>query len=456
MKFSRYNLIIPSENDTEGYILFNTFTGNCIDIGSDTARKIESNELEEINQDERDLFTKTGVIVESNVDERKYISYLNSHAKFSTKSINSTALLTWACNLKCVYCFEDFESKSAVMTTDEANRYISFLKMLAKEKNAQSVNVLLFGGEPLVNADIGFYILEKMQAFCKENKMSFFNSIITNGTLLNEDIIHKLIEYNCATIQITLDGVKLVHDSRRMYKNGNGSFDDIINTLNSLKRIDNSPPTVIRINIDKTNISDTYELLALLGLQGYDFTKFTVDFGIVRGGTEACSGYSSNCFVESEIGEVLYDLWVFAEQQGFRNNIKPMRRFIYCGLYSDNQFTIAPNCDVYKCWEHVGQKEHLMGKLDEKGSLSMPTYAFYDWMSVDPLKNFECSECVYLPTCGGGCGVISYNETGTYHSTGCFKIKGTVEKQVIKYAEGIIVANKKGHLCTGKHECNNK
>lgn len=76
-----------------------------------------------------------------------------------------------------------------------------------------------------------------------------------------------------------------------------------------------------------------------------------------------------------------------------------------------------------------------MGRIDDNGNLSYLTYAFYDWMSVDPLKNEECSECVYLPVCGGGCGVVSYNESGTYHSKGCFKIKGTVEKQVLKYVE---------------------
>ncbi|MCL1994618.1 MAG: hypothetical protein FWG63_00255 [Defluviitaleaceae bacterium] len=59
-------------------------------------------------------------------------------------------------------------------------------------------------------------------------------------------------------------------------------------------------------------------------------------------------------------------------------------------------------------------------------------------MSVDPLKIPECKSCVYLPNCGGGCGVVSYNKTKTYHSAGCFKVKGTIEKQVLKYVESIM------------------
>lgn len=100
-----------------------------------------------------------------------------------------------------------------------------------------------------------------------------------------------------------------------------------------------------------------------------DLTNCTVDFGIVRGLTESCAAYSSNCFVEGEIGSVLYELWKVAENQGFYYNIRPMRRWMYCGLYSDNQYTVTPNCEVYKCWEHAGEKEHLIGRLNENGQL---------------------------------------------------------------------------------------
>jgi uncharacterized protein len=104
-------------------------------------------------------------------------------------------------------------------------------------------------------------------------------------------------------------------------------------------------------------------------------------------------------------------------------------------MYYENAYTIAPNLDVFKCLEHVGVKEHLMGRIDEQGNFIDHTNAFYEWMSVDPLKNDECKNCVYLPTCGGGCGVIAFSEAGSYHAKGCFKVRGTVEKEVIKFVQ---------------------
>lgn len=449
MKFSKYNLLVAKENDNQHY-LFNTFNGSCFDIDNSTMDIIKNNNIEKLDEETKKSFINTGILIQDAIDEDKIFSYMYSREKYDSSSISSTVLLTWACNLRCTYCFQGHDNRSETMTIEQADQYIKFLTTRAKNKGSKHISVVLFGGEPLVNMKVGFHILEKTKSFCEENQMVFNSAVITNGTLLNEVILKQLQQYNCKMIQITLDGIKEVHDNRRIYINGQGSFDDTINALQLLNEKSNIN-TVIRVNIDKTNIDNTHQLIKYIGKDGINLTKCTLDFGIVRVDTGSCSGYSSNCFTESEIGNILYDLWNFSESHGFKYNIRPMRKTMYCGLYGENQFTVTPNCDVYKCWEHVGQKEHLMGKIDDGGNLTDVTYAFYDWMSVDPLKNDECKKCIYLPTCGGGCGVISYNETGTYHSTGCHKIKGTIEKQVFKYVEAVMKAKNEQHKCNREH-----
>ena len=453
MKFSKFNLLVPNCNNNQQY-LFNTFNGSCLDIDNATADIIKAKDVQQLDKETMTLFTKTGILIKDAIDENNVFSYMFWREKYGSKHITATILLTWACNLNCVYCFQDRDKCMESMSQEYADRCINFIKLLATDRGAKSVSIMLFGGEPLVNIDVGYYILECLQTFCNDNNMSFSSAITTNGTLLSDDIICKLYEYKCKIIQVTLDGVKEVHDARRMYHNGEGSFDS---TLNALRLLNEKKDirTVIRVNIDKVNINEAYKLLEYIGKKGEKLTNCTVDFGIVRGETSSCSGYSSNCFAESEIGDVLYDLWNYAEMQGFKYNIRPIRRNMYCGLYGDNQYTIAPNCDLYKCWEHVGQNEHLMGKINEKGSFTNVTHSFFDWMTVDPLKNDECEECVYLPTCGGGCGVISYNELGTYHAKGCFKVKGTIEKQVIKYVESIMKAKCSKDSCSNS-PCNNE
>ena len=60
---------------------------------------------------------------------------------------------------------------------------------------------------------------------------------------------------------------------------------------------------------------------------------------------------------------------------------------MYCGLYADSQFTITPDCGVFKCWEHAGMEEHKMGELDANGNIINVKYAFFDWMSKTPIED---------------------------------------------------------------------
>ncbi|MDE6748676.1 MAG: Cys-every-fifth radical SAM/SPASM peptide maturase CefB [Lachnospiraceae bacterium] len=435
MKLSNFNLIVPLG---EKRILFNTLSGHCVEIEEEVANLISSNKIDLLSPQLVRDFVNLGIIVEEAYNETSVIKYYHDKEKYSSNMLLSTVLLTWGCNLKCVYCFEGSDHNFHNMNFTEANKYIKFLKKQAIENRYGHISICLFGGEPLLNFDMAKYILDEVRDFCEKNDLTYSCFVITNGTLLSDEVLEVLLYHHCNMIQVTLDGIKETHDSRRMYKNAQGSFDDIIANLKMLNARKNDVHSVIRVNIDKTNLAETYALLKYIGKNGMNLTNCTVDFGIVRGSTESCAAYSGHCLVEEEIGEVLYDLWSAAEAEGFKYNIRPMRKWLYCGLYSDNQFTVTPDCEVYKCWEHAGQKEHLMGTIDEDGNLVNIQNTFYEWMSHDPLAIKECRNCVYLPVCGGGCGVISYNKEKNYHAPGCFKVKGVVEKQLLKYFEDVL------------------
>lgn len=117
---------------------------------------------------------------------------------------------------------------------------------------------------------------------------------------------------------------------------------------------------------------------------------------------------------------------------------RPLRKWTYCGLNNDNNFTIEPNGDVYKCWEHTGIETHKIGSLNEEGNIDNISFAYYDWMTKNPLEIEACSKCVYLPACGGGCSSKSFNDTGEYAREGCHKIKGVIEEQVLSWFSEVL------------------
>lgn len=435
MKTSKFNLVIEENG---GFVLFNTLSGHCFKISKEVAEKIDKNKIEELEKETYDSFVKKGVIIENNIDENRYFSYFQGKTKYDTNSVSSTILLTWACNFACVYCYEGAGALTETMSMTTADSFVNFMINQAKVRNAKSMYINLFGGEPLMNIECGIHILEKLKLYCKQNDMSFASGIISNGTLLTPEILEELIKNNCTQIQITLDGMEEMHNSRRFYKNGQGTFSRILEVLEMLNKRSDEIRTVIRINVDKNNLDEVKKLVRFLGQKGKKLTNCAVDFGIVRGSTKACSAYSGNCFLEESVGTVLDVLWSEAEKEGFKVYTNPSPKWIFCGLYADNQYTITPNGDLYKCWEHAGDEHHLMGKLYAEGNIDDIRYAYYDWMSFNPLENEECVNCVYLPACGGGCAVVGYNETGTYHGKGCFKVKGVIEKQIMRYVKETI------------------
>lgn len=130
------------------------------------------------------------------------------------------------------------------------------------------------------------------------------------------------------------------------------------------------------------------------------------------------------------MGDILNDLWDCLDEYHFNFNCKPSQHFMFCGMYKDASYTISPTCEVYKCWDYVGEERHRIAKIDSLGNLIDVQYAYIDWMSHNPILVSDCKECSYLPACGGGCGSVSYSKYNTYHEKGCFKIKGVLDRQI--------------------------
>jgi len=436
VKFSRYNMLLEDEH--QEYV-FNTFAGSCFEVDSNVSKAIKEQDIDALDSDTRDLFLTAGILTAPDFDERRFISYVRNRQVHDASHISATIVLTWKCNLSCVYCYQDKDAPAVNMTMEDAEKCILFLTKLVEKHKSKGLDITLYGGEPLLNTTVGFHILKTLKQYCDSGDIHFSADLVTNGTLITEEILDYLSTHNCTSLQISLDGLQNMHDSRRKAKSGGGSFSQILETLkivNDHTGID----TTIRINIDKTNLNDAHDLIKFLGVHGQGLTNCNVDFGIVREGAIAsCSGYSCNCLEEGEMGEPLKALWDCAQANGFDPWTKPDRKFLFCGSAGVGTFVISPSCEIYKCWEFVGQVEHKLGDIDEAGDF-IALNKYYDWMTVDPLKNDECRNCVYLPTCGGGCTVVSYMKHGSYHASGCFQIKGVIEKRVLDYIKAAPLA----------------
>ncbi len=123
--------------------------------------------------------------------------------------------LTKNCNYACTYCFVD-QSLKYDMSYDLIKDIMDSYKV-----EDRKYNIVFFGGEPLLKAN-------EIIRFIKEYTDIVTNfSILTNGSLLTKEMLDEFKPYSKKlNIQISLDGPKEVHDKYRIYKNGEGTFDD--------------------------------------------------------------------------------------------------------------------------------------------------------------------------------------------------------------------------------------
>ncbi|MBF1009233.1 MAG: NF038107 family radical SAM/SPASM peptide maturase [Lachnospiraceae bacterium] len=427
MKYSNYNLVIRISDDKN--IIFNTLTGETFLVGNRLANSVENKTFDVLTKEEEENFISKRIIIDDELDEKHMYNYIRNKVIYQNNHLTYTILLTWACNLRCIYCYEGAgEIKSDFMTRSTSDKIISNMKKEIENRNSRSITIFLFGGEPLVNYKEGKYILEELNEFCTNRGTILNTAIITNGILLSDEIVRDLIRFNCKYIQITLDGTKDIHDTRRIRKNGDGTFDDIISKLHLLKKYEDDLHVVVRVNIDKTNYKRVSELLEYLKQENLD--SFSIDFGIVRGSTESCNDYEDNCIPDSNLGQVMSELWDLNTKVESNIVSYPMRKWTYCGLDCDNNFTIDPLGNVYKCWEHVGNEKHLMGVISANGDIVNVNPKFYKWMTQSPVNNDVCGNCIYLPACGGGCRSISFDKNKDFHTSQCFKIKGVLEEEI--------------------------
>lgn len=430
MKFSKYNIIHTTEN--QEHILFNSLWGSTFVISPSVKQAIESSNPTLLTEEENRLFIKYNALIPDEYNESCIYNHFYNKSRYGKKCLTATVLLTWSCNFRCIYCYEGAgELRCENMTKNRAGAIANFLIKCSEEQRGELIHVVLFGGEPLLNIDVGFHMLGILKEYCLTSHKELQCSLVTNGSLLTEEIVSGLLNYNCKFVQITLDGPEYIHNCRRVAKDGSGTFQKVLHGITIMEEFCSQIHTYIRINVDKNNVDSIPMLLDTLKDLGISHSQ--VDFGITRDSTSACSSYKSNCLPEEYLPDILNELWKYSEANMFSKYPQPMRKWTYCGLFDEYSFTFSPLGELYKCWEMVGDNKHKMGYIKDDGTLTDVTFAYYDWLSIDPLKEPDCSDFKYLPICGGGCRMLSYRQTGTYHAAGCEKVKGVIEKQIEVY-----------------------
>lgn len=148
-----------------------------------------------------------------------------------------TFALTEDCNLNCSYCYLPKKNTGKKMSFDIAKKAIDYVLKNPDFFSAPKFIIDFIGGEPLLEAELMDRIANyfKVEAYKMSHRWfdNYTMTFTTNGTLYRTEKVQKFIEKNKSTLSpaISIDGIEEKHDNARKYRNGAGSYKDVIESV---------------------------------------------------------------------------------------------------------------------------------------------------------------------------------------------------------------------------------
>lgn len=107
---------------------------------------------------------------------------------------------TMRCNLRCTGCYAAEYDRKDDLPAEVVERVVN------EAKDLGTYAITLLGGEPFIRDDV-------LDLFDRHPEMTF--QVFTNGTLVTDEVAHRLSEAGNVIVSFSIDGSALEHDMRR-------------------------------------------------------------------------------------------------------------------------------------------------------------------------------------------------------------------------------------------------
>ncbi|MEI8327792.1 MAG: radical SAM protein [Candidatus Taylorbacteria bacterium] len=381
-----------------------------------------SDELVEIVKE----LTRTGLIVPVDSDDMSLLQEKRTLYIRPPGLETMYLIVTDCCNLDCKYCFINLNIpegyKHTVMNFDIGKESVDmFFANLARnppDYDKRKKTILFYGGEPLSNFALIRQVVEYIETAYRnriqEMGEMFQMSIVTNGTLINEEIASFMAARPNFLVSISIDGVAEVHDRCRQHRDGRGSFAETMRGYDILRQAGKDAVSV-STTIDEHNIDHLTDLLDLQKQYGFasinmnpltDTEKRPVSLVYMKVASKRMLEYFELARVAG-----IYEDRIMRKLNAFKEN----RIHAYDCHALGSQLVVSPNGDLGVCHEGVGIRQFFFSRVNKEFDFHVnPTVA--EWKLRTPLNMPQCYNCPAIGICGGGCAYAAWLRHGSIWS----------------------------------------
>lgn len=314
------------------------------------------------------------------------------------------------CNMRCDYCFYGDEmahrdQASFGFMTEETLKAVIRKTMLRAEG---SIYYVFQGGEPTLRGLPFFHRVMELQKQYNKKGVMVYNSIQTNGYLLDNAWCHFFAE-NHFLVGISLDGVKRTHDMCRHGKDGSPSFDRILGVTRLLEKC-GAEYNILTV-VTKQVAENIDEIYTFYKKQGFRFQQYIACMDPVMGKE---SDYSLTPAVYGEFLIRLFQLWSddFARREHpfirqFENDLQKVLGFIpeaceHNGRCSE-QYAVEADGSVYPC-DFYMLDEYRLGNFNRDNlTVMQEKRKELRFIEESECVSEDCGKCSYYLLCRNGC-----------------------------------------------------
>jgi uncharacterized protein len=403
-------------------VIMSTITHAIIRLELKQFQNIKDSNFLSLSENEINILMDKCILTAKTKDEEiDYIWYLFNKDRLNPISLSSYLMLTENCNFSCEYCYQRNQTKNTTIKSDVLDLIINWFANKFKTGNYKICTTNLFGGEPLLNTPGIISFANKMKPLCQKNNIEHRLVLITNGYLLNNEVVHNLALNGLKEIHVSIDGDAESHNKRRHLKNGEPTFDIILQNIydsqNFIKNEKLDLKIVLRIGFDNNNLINIKSLLS--GFNGsIDWNITEVYFAPIYNTTAQICDKTSFCSQHA-----LTDITSLSNAYEYLFSSMLNENFILpdyissgpCMVLADNAVLIDCNGILFKCADMVGLNDVRIGSVENTIDFN-PVY--YKMMRGSHVDDCFAKYCKYINMCGGGCimhGLTKENKVGIRH-----------------------------------------
>jgi uncharacterized protein len=331
------------------------------------------------------------------------------------------------CNLDCKYCF--YLEKEVLYP--DVNKWAmrpevleSYIQQYIEQQDTDTIHFAWQGGEPtLLGVDYFRRVVELQARFANGKRIE--NAFQTNGVLLNDDWGAFFAEH-AFLIGISIDGPRELHDTYRVDKGGQPTFDRVMRGIRVLKKHGVTFNTLTTVH--RANSMHPLEVYRFLKESGSGFMQFIpiverVSTQVTHDGLVLVSpSFSESASVSEwsvdprQFGRFLcaiFDEWVRNDVGRTYVQLFDVSLEMWLGMQASlcvfrptcgSALAMEHNGDVYSC-DHFVYPENRLGNIMEsplQELASSPQQVRFGSAKRDTLPQY-CRDCEVRFACNGEC-----------------------------------------------------